>query len=385
MRTFIFWCFFGIATLPVAANVSAGPEEEMVDIQTKLKKRQEESVQTGKQLNEAVDDLGGLEQQLSDLNQALDRSKQEKRRLATAQNNLNENIRQQEHKFTLLTNELDAKENRVWLLLRQGWRLNLSTPWRSLLTPHRPDQMARQLGWLGYLVRLNREEIKKLKHLKAEKALLIEQNHKNRDQQALQKEQLEQERQALAASEGSLKGDKKSLEKRIANLKSRQTAIEKSISDLSALIEALQSSASPFVFDGAPPPYGALPWPVVGEVVTSFDDKRSDTDLPWQGILITATVDAAVRAVHPGQVVYSGSMQGWDSLVIVGHQGGFFSLYGYNHKVNKKTGEFVEAGEVLATLAEKNTNWIGRAMTLFFAIYLNDKPMDPDAWLSTKR
>jgi len=75
---------------------------------------------------------------------------------------------------------------------------------------------------------------------------------------------------------------------------------------------------------------GKLPWPVQG----ARDGALSGTTEPfgrrhgWKGEMIEAARGAKLRAPYFGRVVYA-MLQGLGLLLIIGHSGGYMTLYGH--------------------------------------------------------
>ena len=123
---------------------------------------------------------------------------------------------------------------------------------------------------------------------------------------------------------------------------------------------------------------GALPWPVGGEILSSFGQSRADGRLRWQGTYIGTEPGAQVRAVHRGRVVFAEWLRGFGLLTIVDHGDNYMSLYGYADVLLKQPGDRVESGEQIA-----NSGRSGGQNTdgLYFEIRQAGKPVNPAAWL----
>jgi septal ring factor EnvC (AmiA/AmiB activator) len=120
---------------------------------------------------------------------------------------------------------------------------------------------------------------------------------------------------------------------------------------------------------------GKLPLPVVGHLASAFGSQRSQGIN--NGILIAANEGADVRAVTKGRIVYAGNLQGYGLLMIVEHGEEFMTLYAFNQSLYKKKGDWVEAGEVIASVGQSG----GRSQPgLYFEIRKKGKPIDPLAW-----
>ncbi|WP_036247797.1 murein hydrolase activator EnvC [Methylobacter sp. BBA5.1] len=120
---------------------------------------------------------------------------------------------------------------------------------------------------------------------------------------------------------------------------------------------------------------GRLPWPVEGKLAQKFGSPRSEA--LWDGVLIDAQEGAEIHAVTRGEVVYAEWLRGYGLLTIIDHGKGYMSLYAFNQSLYKRVGEWVEAGEVIASVGQSG----GRSQPgLYFGIRRQGKPVDPLEW-----
>jgi septal ring factor EnvC (AmiA/AmiB activator) len=120
---------------------------------------------------------------------------------------------------------------------------------------------------------------------------------------------------------------------------------------------------------------GKLPWPVQGAIVERFGSRRFETT--WDGTVIAASEGAAIHAVAPGRVVYADWLRGYGLMIIVDHGKGFMSLYAFNQSLHKSLGEYVRAGETLASVGRSG----GRSRAaLYFGIRKKGKAVNPEKW-----
>ena len=96
----------------------------------------------------------------------------------------------------------------------------------------------------------------------------------------------------------------------------------------------------------------------------------------WNGVMIAAPHGAKVRAPYFGRVVYADWLQGLGLLLIIGHSGGYMTLYGHAEVLYKAVGDKVAPGDVVAAMAEG-----GPDPQLYFEIREGRKTVDPKAWL----
>ena len=132
-----------------------------------------------------------------------------------------------------------------------------------------------------------------------------------------------------------------------------------------------QASAGPFSEQR-----GLLTWPVEGRLKAGFGSAKG-AGLTWDGVLFEAEMGGSVYAIHRGRVVFADWLKGYGLMLIIDHGDGYMSLYGYNQSLFKETGEWVEAGEVVAAVGNSG----GRAeSSLYFSIRFQGKPQDPTRW-----
>ncbi len=122
---------------------------------------------------------------------------------------------------------------------------------------------------------------------------------------------------------------------------------------------------------------GRLIWPTRGKLLVSFGTRRAGSRLKWSGVLIRANEGREVHAISHGRVAYADWLRGYGLLMIIDHGNGYMSLYGHNQALYKETGEWVEAGEVIASVGKSG----GQTQAgLYFEIRHNGKPTDPARW-----
>jgi Membrane-bound metallopeptidase len=130
------------------------------------------------------------------------------------------------------------------------------------------------------------------------------------------------------------------------------------------------------VTSGSPPPAATAEgnaqgwrWPTDGSVVRGFDPDHGS-----KGIDITGSLGQSVVAAAAGKVVYSGSaLKGYGKLIIIKHHGDYLSAYGYNRELLVHEGDYVKAGDPIATMGEGPS----RRTELHFEIRYKGRPVDP--------
>jgi len=123
---------------------------------------------------------------------------------------------------------------------------------------------------------------------------------------------------------------------------------------------------------------GQMSWPVKGRLSNKFGSARTESEQRvWDGVLIEASEGTEVRAISRGKVVYSDWLRGYGMLTIVDHGEGYMSLYAFNQSLYRKVGEWVDVGDVIASVGQSG----GRSQSgLYFGIRSEGKSVDPLEW-----
>ncbi len=122
---------------------------------------------------------------------------------------------------------------------------------------------------------------------------------------------------------------------------------------------------------------GGLKWPVAGKLIQRFGSTKKGGNLKWQGVLIDAESGTSVNAISTGKVVFADWFRNLGLLIILDHGDGYMSLYGHNQNLLKNTGDWVLAGEKIATVGDSG----GQSDTaLYFEIRKGAEPLNPSKW-----
>ncbi len=121
---------------------------------------------------------------------------------------------------------------------------------------------------------------------------------------------------------------------------------------------------------------GSLPYPIQGKIVGRFGkafDPESKLQIFKKGIEIAAASDAAVKAVYPGKIAYSGELQNYGRVVIVDHGDHFYTLCARLGSLKKNAGDEVRVGDSIGT---------SDGHPVYFEIRAKNIPVDPLAWVA---
>ena len=130
---------------------------------------------------------------------------------------------------------------------------------------------------------------------------------------------------------------------------------------------------------------GRLSLPVKGKILNKFGrqkDKQFASFIVHNGINIKVRTGVSVRSVFDGKVLYTGELEGYGNLVIIGHGKEYHSLYGHLDRINVKQNQVVQTGDIIG-LSGDTGSLIGE--TLYFEMRKNGKPVEPVRWFKTAR
>lgn len=122
---------------------------------------------------------------------------------------------------------------------------------------------------------------------------------------------------------------------------------------------------------------GRLHWPTQGRIQDIFGKPRDSGKTKSNGVLIHAEEGRDIRAISHGRVAYADWLRGYGLLLILDHGDGYMSLYGHNQSLHKETGEWVETGELVASVGKSGGE---DKASLYFEIRHNGKPANPSQW-----
>jgi septal ring factor EnvC (AmiA/AmiB activator) len=106
----------------------------------------------------------------------------------------------------------------------------------------------------------------------------------------------------------SLETESKNRARELARLKDQQGGLEKLVRELRRALERIDKFPTDSK-DAFAKLRGKLAWPVAGKLLASFGQNRAG-GVKWDGVLVSGSQGAAVRAVYHGRVVYADWLSG---------------------------------------------------------------------------
>jgi len=279
--------------------------------------------------------------------------------------------------------ELQAQRADLAAQVRTAYMMGSQDELRLLLNQSNPATLGRTLAYYGYFAQQRSSKIDavasdvlKLQQLVAaidqETARLAGlQSDARREMAALEQARAERAGALAALAKQVASGNQK-----LVDLKREEQAVESLVADLSRVLQDFPTDPTQS-FEHM---RGKLPWPVVGRVITRYQEPQADsTGVRWNGETIEAARGAKIRAPYFGRVVYADWLQGLGLLLIIGHSGGYMTLYGHAEVLYKSVGDRVAPGDVIAALSDSG----GAAPQLYFEIRQGRKAVDPKIWLKS--
>ncbi len=147
----------------------------------------------------------------------------------------------------------------------------------------------------------------------------------------------------------NLTNQNKKLTAEESTLQANIAKIRKDAAELENLINRLMADSgrepSSYEFTQA-----KILWPVRGEIIRNFgqETRSYNTSVVSNGVDIAVREGTKVVAVDKGEVVFADRYGGQGKMIIIDHQNGFFSLYGFNSDLVVKRGDTIARGQMIA-------------------------------------
>jgi len=126
---------------------------------------------------------------------------------------------------------------------------------------------------------------------------------------------------------------------------------------------------------------GRLSIPASGAIVGRFGKHKHpefDSFTFNNGITIAASMNADIKSVFDGEVIFAEKFKGYGNMLIIDHGGGYFTLYAHTSRINRKVGSAVRKNDVVAQVGDSDST---DGPKLYFEIRYQGKPVDPGPWL----
>jgi len=371
-------------TAPQAAEKN--PQKDLNQLRVRLEALQKKLAASEETKNEAADALRESERAISEANRRL-------RDLGEQQRTVDARLADLKERTRNTSADIEQRQAQLARLLYQQYTGVRPDALKLLLSGADPNQVARQLYYLGYLSRAHAETIRALRasleqldqlsqatrQRGSELAAIRAEQHTQRTQ--LETEQRMRQQVLLRVSQQISKQRRE-----ISTLKRNEERLTRLVEQLGQLLESapLRNDRLPDAStDGGPFAQlkGRLSLPVRGELRNRFGSPREDSGLSWKGLFIAAPSGQDVKAIAAGRVVFAEWLRGFGNLLIIDHGGGYMSLYANNETLFKQVGDTVRGGE---SVAEVGASGGSAKSGLYFEMRYRGKAFDPLEWVSLK-
>jgi murein hydrolase activator len=277
---------------------------------------------------------------------------------------------------------LQSERSALGQQARAAYMIGRQEQLKLLLKQSDPASLGRTLTYYGYFAEQRSRKIDAIQeNVVRLQQLVVEIDRQTAQLQALQNDAsremagLQHARADRADALAGLTKQVASGNQELANLKREEQAVESLVAELARMLQDFPVDATQS-FEHM---RGKLPWPVPGRVTAHYQEQHANSapGMRWNGEMIEAERGAKVRAAYFGRVVYADWLQGLGLLLIIGHSGGYMTLYGHAEVLYKAVGDWVAPGDVIAALSDAN----GSAPQLYFEIREGRKTVDPKLWL----
>lgn len=277
-------------------------------------------------------------------------------------------------------------------MVRSGMLLNSFFPALKRKADKLSDDLSKLMTVITELEAKSRqltEERKSLAKLRLEIRDLIDERQKQLDREKHRLAALQKAAQRHAQAIDSLSGLMKKLEEEVAKVSGLGAYEEELKSDKIVELKPLAKKAA-FVEPGRLKPAipfsqakGLLFMPVSGTKFKDFGEENEFGGIS-QGISIRTRAQAQVVSPCDGWVVYAGRFRSYGQLLIISAGGGYHVLLAGMEDINVNPGQFVLAGEPVATMGREGGEAAAQDSSSQAILYVefrkNERPIDPNPW-----
>jgi septal ring factor EnvC (AmiA/AmiB activator) len=368
------------------------------------------------------DDLKGINSQIKEKQQLLSKTKKVESRVSSDLLNIEKNLKEKETNLLHLSGELKTVEagvantqkqiqqtlaelerkkeeitRRVTSLYKAGEMGNVriffssgSIPqaienrryMKSVLENDKKlflDYQNRLLQLKGLKESLEKEAVKKEKLSERIKVKKQEIESEKSKKSALLT-QVRQEKKEYQSSLKELQANARRLQSMVERLEARSRKSYTQKSDKKKLVPGGEYHQPPVSDKGFGSQRGKLSIPASGDIVSRFGKHKHPEFNSFtfnNGITIASSMNAEIKAVYDGEVIFAEKFKGYGNMLIIDHGGGFFTLYAHASRIDRKVGASVHKNEVVAHVGDTDS---ANGAKLYFEIRYQGKPVDPGPW-----
>lgn len=275
--------------------------------------------------------------------------------------------------------EVLARQVRAAFVIGQGGAARLA------LNQDAAQALSRLSTYYGYLARARAERIGTIAAQVEGLAELAETLRRQTAELEATRSEHQGTLTALEAAKAERQEMLQKLASRIANEEDELGQLRSDERELSRLIERLRAALADIPRDMGSKAFaslkGKLPWPLKGTLLASYGQPKAGGRLRWNGLWIAGSEGDAVKSVAQGRVAYVGWMHRYGLILVLEHEGGYYSLYGHAQDVPLAVGQWVQAGDTVATVGATGGH---DRPGLYFELRKGTDAINPKVWLRRK-
>jgi murein hydrolase activator len=365
---------------------TVAPQSRLEQITTRVKEEDSRLIKLQEKQKQLLQEEKTLASSIKDLRKALEQAKQRLTELEKERSEIDADMRKTDKK--ILDLQVITMQRVRSLAMQQRDRL-----FEKLILKGSTQNFSRQIVYLNKLRQYDRDLNRELHKLFAERrdykivvqSLFDQQKKVETDLDAKQLS-ISQKITRLDQVKRSIISEQKAAEDILAELKAEALRLETVMVGLTGgetqilVQEDAELQQSEQVIDTAFVGKGLKSKghsrPVEGKIIISYGSRSKkgfEKLLKSQGIEILAPEGAGIKAIETGKVIFSGSMPGYDNIIILDHGDREYTLYGRILDPHVKVGMVVQRGDQIAltgTVQEGESNF-------YFEIRKNGKSLNP--------
>jgi len=373
MRWLLISFFCSLSVIALAAKTPSDADlqrlkSNIIEAKKRLAQSQGQSNQLQQTLRKAETELASLSRSVSALNQKTQQQQHQ--------------LKQLQREEQTLKHQKKEQESSLYEQVALSYRMGREPTIKLLLNQENPEQINRMRIYADYFNRAHVDALEAYQTIlqqiennkqaiEKQSANLLASKEQLLKQQQLLKDSYQQRRQTLANIQRDIHSDKQ----QIQQWQQEQKQLESLLRSVNEAIANIRLPSDAVAFKST---RGKLAWPAKGRLDARFGKTRLPGDMRWEGVALIASAGQAVNAVHHGRVVFADWFRGKGLLLIIDHGDGYMSLYAHNQSLLKEPGDWVSAGEKIATVG--NSGGLEKA-ELYFEIRHQGKPLNPIQWL----
>ena len=340
----------------------------MGELRQKLEEKQQEKNSAAKFLKNIEVRIGERAYVLKKINRHLRKQKRELKKL-----------KKQQRKTR---NKLASQRNILSEQIRSAYMIGQQEYLKLLLNQENPAAIGRTLTYYDYFHKARSHHIdeavmtiEKLDRLTAQVKIKTEELTASRKQQRVEKQKLEDDFIDRSIIVKAMEKDIANQGNRLKKLAANEKLLQQLLKEIRNIMPSMLTEIDKRETFGKR--RGRLKWPVKGKVNRLFGKSRQAANIKWNGVVIPSREGKEVKAISHGRVAYADWLRGYGMLVIIDHGDGYMTLYGYNQALYKETGDWVEEGEVVATVGRSGGQ---KKSGLYFEVRVKGRPSNPTKW-----